>query len=472
MHDKLKNRPYYRWLIFAVVALGIFMSTLTSSVVDVALPQIIAGLNTDLATVQWVVSAYLLVITSLLPLAGRLGDICGRRRIYTCGYLGFVGGSILCGYTQSIEVLIAARIVQAAGAAALMAVGPAVLVCSFSPQERGKVLGMTGTAVALGALTGPSLGGLLIEKFSWHAVFFVNIPVGLLGFLGSRLVVPPDNLTRKETLDYLGALLFTVGITSLLLLLSHGLQWGWENPLIKLCAFLAPVAFALFIGHELRVTHPMLNLAIFRNWPFLAGNVAGALSFMALFANIILLPYFLHEVMGQSPVQIGMIMSAYPLVMAFTAPFSGSLSDRIGARVLTTAGLSILALGLAVTANLPAGASVGRIIAGQAVMGFGNGLFQSPNNNSVMGAVAPANLGVAGGILALARNFGMVSGTAVAVAIFEFRRGSMAATDAAAQTAAFLAGYHDAVTVAAGLALLAAVISFNRRGHAGAEGNG
>lgn len=469
MQDKLTDLPYYRWLIFGVVASGTFMSTLTSSIVNVALPQIIASLETDLATAQWVVSAYLLIITSLLPLAGRLGDLCGRRTIYSIGFVGFVGGASLCGFAQSIEMLVAARLIQAVGAAGLMANAPAIITSGFPLKERGKVLGMIGTVVALGTLTGPSLGGFLVESLGWNAVFFVNIPVGIIGFLGARLIIPVDTGLKEERIDYLGAVLFTLGMGSFLLVLSHGMQWGWKSPVVLANITLAVLAFGLFIRHEQRVKHPMLDLTVFHNRPFVAGNLSGALSFMGLFANTILLPYFLHEIMALTPAQIGLVMSAFPLAMAVAAPFSGTLSDKMGSRVLTTAGLGIIALGLYYMANLQANAGLWGIMTGQAVMGLGNGLFQSPNNNSVISSVDPCKWGVAGGISALARNFGMVSGTAVAVSIFEYRRmqqiSGLTAPDASQQIAAFMSGYHDALVVAAGFAVLGAIISINRKGH-------
>jgi EmrB/QacA subfamily drug resistance transporter len=470
MQDKLKKLPYYRWLIFGVVASGTFMSTLTSSIVNVALPEIIVSLGSDLTTAQWVVSAYLLIITSLLPLAGRLGDICGRRIIYSVGFIGFVIGSLACGLARSIEMLIAARLVQAVGAAGLMANAPAIITSGFPLAERGKVLGMIGTVVALGTLTGPSLGGLLVESFSWHSIFFVNIPVGIIGYVGARLILPIDAGLREESIDYGGAALFTIGMSGFLLVLSHGMQWGWQAIAVRISIILSIAAFAMFIWHEKKVRHPMLDLTIFNNWPFLAGNLSGTLSFMALFANIILLPFFLHEVMALPPIKIGLVMSAFPLVMAIVAPFSGALSDRMGSLVLSTAGLSILGVGLYYTANLDAHTALWRIIAGQAGMGLGNGLFQSPNNNSVMSSVHPSKMGIAGGINALARSFGMVSGTAVAVSIFEYRRMAslhgIMTPNRAHEISSFMAGYHDALMVAACLAALGALISLNRKGHA------
>lgn len=469
MQQKLANLSYYRWLIFGVIASGTFMSTLTSSSVNVALPQIMASLGTDLTMAQWVVSAYLLIITSLLPLAGRLGDICGRRTIYSIGFVGFISGSLLCGFAQSIGMLITTRVIQAVGAAGLMANAPAIIVSGFPAAERGKVLGMIGTVVALGTLTGPSLGGFLVESFGWYAVFFVNIPVGIVGLIGTRTIIPLDADLRNESIDYLGAAIFTLGMGSFLLVLSHGRQWGWTSMAVQGTIFLSITAWVLFIRHERKTKHPMIELGVFRNRPFLIGNLAGIMSFMALFANTILLPLFLHEVMVLSPAGIGFVMSAFPLVMAVIAPFSGTLSDRMGCRVPATAGLIIIAIGLYHMANLRGDAGLWSIIAGQAVMGLGNGLFQSPNNNSVISSVDPGKWGAAGGISALARNFGMVSGTAVAVSIFEYRRmqilGGAAAPDTVRQVHAFLAGYHDALLAAACFALLGAAISFNRKGH-------
>ena len=211
MRKRLMELTYYRWLVFAVVAAGTFMSTLTSSILNVALPLIQVDLKTDLTTTQWVVIAYLLVITSLLPLLGRLGDIAGRRRIYSLGFIFFVTGSLLCGLARSVEVLIACRLLQALGAAALMANSPAIVTDVFPRKERGKVLGMVGAVVALGTMTGPSLGGMLVERFGWHALFFLNLPIGILGYGATWLVLPADEVGKSNGLDYRGGRTFYGG---------------------------------------------------------------------------------------------------------------------------------------------------------------------------------------------------------------------------------------------------------------------
>lgn len=442
------------------------MATLTSSIVNVGLPLITAAVNTDITTAQWVVTAYLLVITSLLPIMGRLGDIWGRRKVYGFGFIGFTAGSLLCGISASIGMLIGFRVIQAVGASALMANAMAIVTGNFPQSERGKVLGMIGAVVALGSLSGPSLGGVLVEHFGWHSIFFVNIPVGILGYAGVQLVLPVDRDLLAEPIDYLGAALFTAGMAGFLLALSNGTEWGWNSLNTMMSVGVAVIAFAAFIWHEKRISHPMLELSIFKNWAFSAGNLAGTLSFMAMFANTMLLPFFLHDVLAFPPGKIGLIMSTFPVVMAVTAPVSGTLSDKIGPVILTTSGLGLMALGLVLTASLHLDSKLWVIMAGQAVMGLGNGMFQSPNNNSVMSAVQPSQLGVAGGINALARNFGMVCGTAVAVSIFEYRRlailSGIGQPTPLQQTAAFMTGYHNALIVGACLAGLGALVSFNR----------
>ena len=466
MQQKLSSLSYYRWLVFGVVATGTFMATLTSSIVNVSLPLITDALKTDIATVQWVISAFLLTITSLLPLMGRLGDIWGRRRVYGASFIVFTIGSLLCSFSASISWLIASRVIQAVGAAALLSNGPAIITAAFPPNERGKVLGMTGTAVALGTLTGPSLGGVLVSAWGWHSVFLVNIPVGILAFIGVKLVLPRAPQNRTETIDYIGAILFSCGMTSSLLTLSFGGQWGWTSPHTLGVLTIAIIALILFVRQEKRVKHPMLDLSIFRNWAFLAGNLSGLLSFIALFANTIMLPFFLHDILALPPAGIGLVMSAFPLTMAITAPVSGILSDKFGPVTLTTSGLVIMSIGLMLTGHLGPDAGIALIMALQALTGLGNGMFQSPNNSSVMGAVPANQLGVAGGINALARNLGMVCGTAIAVSLFEHRRLAVLSQNLdaspAIETAAFLSGFSGALYAAAGFGLIGALLSFNR----------
>jgi EmrB/QacA subfamily drug resistance transporter len=218
MFDNLKNKANYRWYVLATVSVGTFMSTLDSSIVNVALPTISGSLHSQLSTLQWVVTSYLLTISSLLPVFGRTADLLGRKKIYSLGFLIFTLGSILCGLATNIWFLVGTRVLQAIGASMLMANSAAIITATFPSEERGKALGLTGTVVALGSLTGPALGGLLIGFLNWRAIFYINLPIGIIGFLAARWILPVDEIRKgQESFDFTGALAFTAGMVCLLL---------------------------------------------------------------------------------------------------------------------------------------------------------------------------------------------------------------------------------------------------------------
>jgi EmrB/QacA subfamily drug resistance transporter len=469
MPDIAQANPLRRWMIFSVTSVGTFMATLDSSIVNVALPQVAASLTVSLPLVQWVVSAYLLTISCLLPLFGRLGDMRGRRQVYITGLIVFTIGSFFCGVSGHIGLLIAARILQAVGSAMLMANAPAIVSATFPGPDRGRALGMVGMVVALGSMTGPSIGGFLVGALGWESIFYVNIPIGMIGAAAGWFLLPREVLGREETFDYAGALLFAGGMTSFLMAMTHGEEWGWHSNTILFLSAAAVLTFGAFIAHEKRISFPMIDLSLFKIWAFLSGNMAGLLSFMANFSNTMLMPFYLSSILELSPSQIGLLMTPFPLLLAVIAPVSGYLSEKINPAVLSTAGLTTTALGLIWLATMDAASALWEVAAGQAVLGLGNGLFQSPNNNSVMSAAPPAKLGIAGGINSLVRNVGMVCGIAISVSLFETRQAAFlagsAAPDLQQQTAAFLHGYHTALAAGAFFAAAGAVLSFARRTH-------
>lgn len=469
MHDKLKNLPYYRWLIFSVTVMGTFMAVLDSSIVNVALPLIAASFGVELTAVQWVVTAYLLVISSLLPLFGKIGDMYGRRRIYLLGFVIFTIGSLLCSLANSIWLLVAARVLQAIGASMLMSNSPAIVSVTFPGKERGRVLGMNGTVVALAAMAGPSLGGILVGLFNWQWIFYINLPIGIIAYLLGYYILPKEEQHSSGTFDFMGAALFAVGMTGLLVVLSQGEEWGWNSLAIFITTIVSIIILSIFVWNEGRATHPMIDLTLFKRWPFSAGNVSGLLSFMAMYSSSMLMPFYLHSVMLLTPTQIGLAITPFPLLMAIAAPVSGYLSERVSPVILTTSGLGILASGLVYLSTLNAQSVIWQVIIGQAVMGIGNGMFQSPNNNSVLSSVPVSKVGLASGISALMRNVGMVSGTAVAVSVFESKRqqelANVAILNNDAYISAFLSAYHVALLIGACFAGLGLIISLSRKGH-------
>ena len=471
---RLNRSPRYRWFILATVSVGTFMSTLDSSIVNVALPTISGKLQADLSTLQWVVTAYLLTISSLLPVFGRLADLLGRKRVFSLGFLVFTLGSVLCGLAGDIWFLIGMRILQAIGASMLMANSAALIIANFPPKERGRALGFTGTVVALGSLTGPALGGILVGFLNWRSIFYINLPIGILGYLAVRIILPQDKPQQdQETFDFVGALFFTFGIISLMFAISNGQIWGWGSYQILSGIFLGTLSLAFFFHTELRVPNPMIDLSLFRIRPFFIGNLTGLLSFVAMFANVMLMPFYLQHVLYYSPAQVGLLMTAFPLAMAIAAPISGYASDRIGPIALTTSGLFVTAIAFFYLSALTITSSFWEIVPGLLLMGLGAGLFQSPNNSSVMSSVPPKKLGVAGGINALVRNVGMVIGIAFSVSLFENREAVLLSginTPTVVQQAnAFVGAYHIVMLASMSIAILAALISLNRKGYTRAE---
>ena len=469
MRERLRHLDYYRWLIFGVAVMGTFMAVLDSSIVNVGLPVIAVNLGVELAVVQWVVSAYLLVITILLPLFGKFGDMYGRRRIFLLGIIIFTIGSLLCGISSTIWFLVIARVVQAIGASMLMANAPAIVSITFPGKERGRALGMVGTVVALASMTGPSLGGILVGLFSWQSIFYINLPIGLVAYFLGYLILPTEEKHGQGTFDFVGAVLFAVGMTGFLVVIIHGQEWGWGSYIVTMVSIITIALLSIFLWHEGQVEQPMIDLSLFKSWPFLAGNLSGLLSFMAMFSNTMLLPFYLHTILNLSPTEIGLTITPFPLLMAVAAPISGYLSEKVSPVVLTSTGLTIMMTGLLYLSTLNAQSVIWQVVIGQAIMGLGTGIFQSPNNNSVLSSVPASKVGLASGISALMRNIGMVSGIAVAVSVFENKLqqqlAGVAQPDQVAYMSAFLSAYHTALVIGACFAGIGVVISLSRKGH-------
>jgi EmrB/QacA subfamily drug resistance transporter len=364
---------------------------------------------------------------------------------------------------------VAARVLQAIGASMLMSNSPAIVSVTFPGKERGRVLGMNGTVVALAAMAGPSLGGILVGLFNWQWIFYINLPIGIIAYLLGYYILPKEEQHSSGTFDFMGAALFAVGMTGLLVVLSQGEEWGWNSLAILITTIVSIIILSIFVWNEGRATHPMIDLTLFKRWPFSAGNVSGLLSFMAMYSSSMLMPFYLHSVMLLTPTQIGLAITPFPLLMAVAAPVSGYLSERVSPVILTTSGLGILASGLVYLSTLNAQSVIWQVIIGQAVMGIGNGMFQSPNNNSVLSSVPVSKVGLASGISALMRNVGMVSGTAVAVSVFESKRqqelANVAILNNDAYISAFLSAYHVALLIGACFAGLGLIISLSRKGH-------
>jgi len=412
-------RPTGKWVTLAIVGIGVFMATLDASIVNISLPAIAHRFGVPLnGFIEWVVIAYLLVVATLLLTTGRLADMVGHKSIWLAGLATFTVGSALCGAAPSLGALVGFRAFQGVGGAFLMAISPAMLTAAFPAQERGRALGLNAVIVALGVSVGPTLGGVLTHVYTWRAIFYVNVPIGLVGIVTTMRLLRRRTPLGRGRFDPAGAALLALGLGGVTLGLTFGEAWGWGSPALLGTLTVGVAAMIALYFVERRLTDPILELALFRNRLFAAANVSLVLSFLALFAVSFLLPFYLEELRNFTTLQAGLLLTPLPITIACIAPFSGSLADRIGTRWLASAGLAIACVGLVSIATLTATTPLWRVIAMLVLTGVGQGLFQSPNNSALMGAAPRHRQGVAAGMLATGRVVGQSVSVALAGAIF------------------------------------------------------
>jgi EmrB/QacA subfamily drug resistance transporter len=410
-----------KWYVMAAAALGIFLATIDGSIVNIALPTLVRSFGTDFATVEWVVLSYMLSLAVLLLGVGRLADMKGKKRIYTAGFIVFTAGSVLCGLSPTIHWLIGARVLQGTGGAMILGLGMAIVTEAFPPSERGKALGISGAMASIGIVTGPTLGGLLLSVLSWHWIFFVNLPVGILGTLLVIRYVPAIRPPGGQRFDFAGGLTLLATLLSLLLALSLSQGSGFTNPAVLALLGACAGSLLLFIWIERRAVQPMVDLQLFRNRLFSISLVTGLITFIAMAGTTILMPFYLQGVLGFDTRQAGLLLAVVPLVAGLTAPISGNLSDRLGVRPITMVGLAVMLGGFLAVSTLGTQTTALGYALRFIPVGLGLGIFQSPNNSAIMGAAPRGRLGIVSGMLALNRALGQTIGMALLGAIWASR---------------------------------------------------
>jgi EmrB/QacA subfamily drug resistance transporter len=402
-----------KWLVLVAVAASTLLATIDGSIVNVAMPTLVEELDTSFNIIQWVALGYLLTIATLTMSMGRLGDVVGKKKLFLTGIVVFTVASALCGLVPDVSWLIGFRVLQALGAVLILALGAAILVEAFPPNERGKALGWIGTTVSLGIVSGPVIGGLLISSFSWRAIFFVNIPVGIVGTYLALRHVPNTTPPRGQRFDLAGAILMSLSLFALSLSLTLGQEAGFTDPMI-IGGFMVAVAAAIaFVVVELRVESPMLQLRLFRSPMLTVSVVTGFLAYSCLAATFFLLPFYLEGVLGFGVGQVGLLIGAAPLMMGIFSPISGTLSDRFGVRRLTLLGLLIISAAYLGFTTFDVDTTAAHYLLIAIPLGIGVGIFNSPNNSAIMGSVPPEYMGIGGGLLTITRLLGQISGVAV-----------------------------------------------------------
>jgi EmrB/QacA subfamily drug resistance transporter len=456
-----------KWLVFCLVATGVFMSTLDSSIVNIALPVIMGTFSVPMSVIEWVPMIYLLTVSSLLLTFGRLSDIRGKRPVYCFGFFIFSLGSLCCGMSPNAAYLIASRAFQGAGAAMIMACSPALVVDAFPPSERGRALGMVGTVVAAGLTTGPALGGLILDHFSWPVIFYINIPIGIVAAtVALRVLKNIGEAQKKEPLDLPGALLLVLCFTSFLMGLAHFHSWGIVSLPTLTCLTVFVASLACLAVVETHTRYPIFDPSLLRVRLFTLPVLSAVIVFVALFTITFLMPFYLVHPMDLPMGRVGAILMIPFFFLFFVAPAAGSLSDRIGSRVLCTIGMTFMTLSLILLSQLRPVAPIWDIAWRLSIAGIGIGIFISPNSAAAMSAVPPNRRGIASGAVATARNLGMVIGVALAGLVFNsvFSRlsGAELTVYRSEMRPFFMQSFQAAMLVGAGAAALGIAVAYLR----------
>lgn len=452
------------WLILIATCLFTFMSTLDGSIVNIAMPTISKSFSITMSDAEWIVSLYMITICCLLIFWGRISDVIGKVKIFKIGTFIFVIGSLLCGISPSLEILLISRIIQAIGASMTMATNYGIITENFPPEMRGRSLGILGSFVSLGSIAGPGIGGVIIQRFSWHYIFLINIPIGLFAIILGYFVFPKSK--KKDiplNLDFLGLLLFDISVISLFMGIFIGQAIDFTKPFVIILFILAVLSLIGFIFRERKAHNPLIDLTIFNSKAFSLGLLCALFIFSSnLFMNT-LLPFYLQDTLKLSPLLSGFILMCVPIAMVVVAPISGALSDKIGSEGLTFVGLLIVCISQILFVFIGLKATIPYLMILTLLTGTGVALFQSPNNSIIMSSVEPNHLGIAGSINSLARNLGMVTGLSLSTTILyssmSYSAGYKVTSYIEGRDDLFLYGMHIAFFISFMLCFLAFIIT-------------
>ncbi len=458
MRQRLLTSENRKWWTLGAVAFGLFMIMLDNTVVNVALPAIQRDLGIGLSELEWIVTGYALTFAALMLTGGKLADLLGRRLIFVVGLAIFTASSLACGLADTGSVLIGARIVQGVGAALMNPATLSIISATFPPHQRGTAIGIWAGVSALALAIGPLVGGLLTEHIGWSWIFFVNVPVGILGIAASFLLIDESRDTSAEQrLDLPGLLSSGLGLFALTYALIEANTYGWTSGRILASFVIAVVAMSIFVVLELRQRVPMLDLTLFQNGTFTGANIVMLLVALAMFGVFFFVSLYMQNVLGYSAVEAGASFLPMTILVVLVAPLAGKLSDRFGSRWLMGAGLTLLSISLLIFSRLDTSSSFWDLLPALIVGGFGMALSMTPTAAAVMRAVSTDKAGVGSAVLNSMRQVGGSLGIAVIGAIVASYVSAQPGTAQALPQ--FVDGFQHALVVAAGIAILGAIVA-------------
>ncbi len=453
MRARLVTEENKKWWTLAAVAFGLFMIMLDNTVVNVALPSIQRDLGVGLSELEWIVSGYALTFAALMLIGGKLADAYGRRLIFVLGIVVFTLASLACGLATSGEMLIAARVVQGAGAALMNPATLSIIAATFPPRQRGTAIGIWAGVSALALAIGPLVGGLLTEHASWNWIFFVNVPVGIVGIAASFVLIDESRDPTHERLDLPGLVTSALGLFALTYGLIEANTYGWGSPRIIGTFVVAVVALVAFVLLERHQRAPMLDLTLFENRTYVGANLTTLFVALAMFGVFFFVSLYMQNILGYSAVEAGAAFLPMTLLIIVVAPIAGRLSDRLGSRGLMTAGMLLLSGQLLYFSQLDADATFWTLLPGLVLGGFGMSMTMTPSAAAATRAVPVAKAGIGAAVLNACRQVGGSTGIALMGAIMASRLTSPPTP------ASFMDGFERALLVAAGIALAGAIIA-------------
>ena len=443
-----------KWLTLASVSFGLFMIMLDNTVVNVALPSIQRDLGADLSELEWIVTGYALTFASLMLVGGKVADAYGRRRIFVLGIIVFTTASLFCGLASSSEALIAARVLQGAGAALMNPATLSIIAATFPPRERGTAIGIWAGTSALALAIGPLVGGLITEHAAWNWIFFINVPIGILGIGASYLFIDESRDETHASLDLPGLATSAVGLFALTYALIEANTYGWSSTRIVGAFALAAIALASFVVIEKRRRDPMLPLDLFRSGTYTGSNLTILLVALAMFGVFFFVSLYMQNILGYSAVQAGAAFLPMTILIILVAPIAGRMSDRVGSRGLMTVGMLLVATQLILFSRLSADASFWNLLPALLIGGVGMACTMTPSAAAATRSVPVDKAGVGSAVLNCARQVGGTMGIALMGAIIAGEAGGERTVEA------FMRGFQVALTVAAGIALVGAVVAY------------
>jgi MFS transporter, DHA2 family, multidrug resistance protein len=406
--------PTYRWGVLGILMLGTFMAILDSSIVNVALPHMMSSFGVDRDRIEWVATGFMMASAVVMPFAGWLASRISYKAVYLGSLALFTVASGLCAVAWSYESLIAARILQALGGGAILPIGMAIVAELFEPHERGRALGIWGTGIMAGPALGPTLGGYLTDEFGWRTIFSVNLPIGALTLLAGMMIMRPLRAHGpKRSFDALGYLFLAMALLGGLTALSNGQEKGWQSMYIHTCEAISATGFILFIGVEMAVEHPLLDLRLFKLRNYTVATLLAVFRAVGLFGSVFLFPIFLQNLMGYTPIQAGLWMMPGAVAVGITMPIAGRLADRYSPTLLTAAGCLFTGSSLLMFGLLDPLSSRTMLVAPQIIRGVGLALMMAPLMAAALNAVPRHQVPMASSFLNVSQNVGGSLGIAL-----------------------------------------------------------